>query len=386
MKAILLTVTLVFFITLRAGAQLTLDAGSYPISLTGTDTLRVTNYNSSFPSLLPSTAATWDMTILTDTIPFFLDYRVPVIGYDYADSNLYNIGAYSYRGSEATSIAISGLIAFNVGISKVSYSLTSITAGANDTLYVPSQTALYSTPLIKIAFPCTYGTVWQSTYRADVSFELSYGAFSFLHEPGFKRTYTERSDTVTGWGHMRLRNVSGGPSDYFDVLQVQSTTITTDSFFLSGTPATPIILTAFSLQQGKKDTTYIQRYYRQHEVTPMATVEFTDATFTQPFRATTHMQNLVKASVQEIAAAPAFTLYPNPSSSRSLQLQLPGSNGRYTYSVTDIAGKCLHTGSLHGANPDHHITLPAALSAGIYYFRLFENSAMIGARPFTISE
>lgn len=367
-------------------AQITLTAAGYPSVLTGTDSLRITTYGSPIPMLLPATGATWDMTTLADSTPVFFANRVAVPVYQYADSNQYRMGTYGYQGNAPASVTSLGVYEYGVYAKYMHYNLFTITSGPFDTFFIPSQNTMYTAPLVKIAFPAAHSSSWQSVYQHEVAFELSVGAYSLLHEPGFRRRYTQRKDTVTGWGQMRVKNAAGSPSAYFDVLQVQTTTYTTDSFYMSGSVAPSHIVTLLSFTQGKQDTTYIQRYYRAGEVTPLAEVVYKDAAFTQPVNATTHIQRLQPVSTTILPANNRFSLYPNPATAGLLHILLPAATGIYAYSITDVCGRMVYSGILPQGCSDCAITLPHQLGSGSYYMHVLQNGVFIGSSPFTVLE
>lgn len=366
-------------------AQITLTSGTYPVSLLGTDSLRVSIYNSPFPPLHAVTGGTWDMLTVTDTTPVFFGYRVPDPIYQYADSNKYNIGTFKYYGNASSAVTSSALHEYGVNVKYISYHLFPITSGATDTFFIPAQTSVYTSPLNKIGFPATENSTWQSAYSADVAFEISVGMYSLVHTPCFIRTYTTRHDTVKGWGKMRVRTAAGAASDYFDVLQVHSTTITTDSFFMNGTAAPGHIVTMLSLTQGKRDTTWTQRYYRMQEVTPLAVVEYKDAGFTQPKRTTTHMQRLAKASVSDFVNNRKFDVYPNPVFSGALSVVLPAAVDLCNYTLTDLNGKCFVSGELHTNTGFCPLTLPENIADGTYFLHIIAHNISLGVEAIVVS-
>jgi hypothetical protein len=326
------------------------------------------------------------MTVVTDSSVDLFRHRVSVDGYQYADSSeAFYLGAYKYFGNIASSVLSSTLADYNIAFSFYSYSLTTLTLGPTDTLYIPGQTSIYSSPLGRIPFPATYGSTWQSSYHFDVNYELSYAAFSLLHEPGTKRTYTERSDTVKGWGKMRVKDASGLPSLWFDVLQVQTTEIRTDSFFLNGVPPPLALLSALSIIQGKTDTFYTQYYYRKREVRPLATVTYTDASFTHPVKAIIHRQRLT-TGVPVIDELPAILVYPNPARNKHVHVHLPRPHQDYYYTLMSISGQQIASGSLSSSVIDVSVPLPEFIGSGIYIMAIIQGSELICSKHLVVSE
>jgi len=362
--------------------QVTLNASDYPPVLTGIDTLRITTAASLFPAFSTSTPGMWDMTLTTDSSGLISLVRKDAIGYDFGDSLLKTIGLFGYSSLRLGSVAGSAL--FTVGqISEyTSFSLTTMTMGPTDTFYILDQASTYSSPIREIAFPATNSSSWNSAGFVDIAFELSVATYFYLHEPGYMRTYTEHSDVVTNWGKMRVRDASGAPSPYIDVLQVQTTTITTDSAFLSGGPMPGHIQLLLGITQGKKDTVYSQSYYRVGEVTPLAYVEFTDETFSHAIRAKTHMQRLT-TNVAAVSPEPAVMIFPNPASTT---VNVTDDSGVFTqYEITDIAGRLVHKGNFPHKK-HHQVLLPTGIRNGYYNMRLSTDSGKMLVTGFVVSK
>lgn len=381
-KKVVKTICLVFSLMLalfsNTGAQISLNSTSFATVGTGTDSLRVSLYSAVLPVLPAATAETWDMTAIVDSLPYFWHARVNSSFYQYADSNEYSLGAYWYQGNAGVNIAGSGIIEAEVEIKKREYNLSFLTASLLDTLFIPAQTVANSTPLIHLGFPATYNSVWQSNYSNSTTYELTVGMFSYVHKPFVRRRYVQRRDTVKGWGKMKVRNAAGFSSDYFDVLQIFSTTITTDSFFTDGVPAVPSVVTMFSLEQGKKDTSYVQRYYRAQEVTPLATIVYRDAGYTQPVKATTHIQRLKVASVDKVTDKETPIIYPNPTSDGCIYLTNLPTIGESSYILTDVKGNRICSGIIDNNKLPSRVELPKWLSNGIYLLNVSNDHQPIG--------
>ncbi len=350
----------------QTNAQISLNSIHFASIGTGTDSLRVSLHNATLPSLPAAANGSWDLTGVVDSLTYVWNIRVPSVTTQYADSNKYTFGAYGYLGNAGVNITGGGIVEVDVAIEKKEYNLTSLTAYPFDTLTIPEQTVTYSSPLVHLVFPATYGSVWQSDYTASTVYELTVAIFSYVHKPIVRRTYTQRKDTVRGWGEMRVRNASGFPSDYFDVLQVHSTAITTDSFFVDGVPAMPTVLAMFSLEQGKKDTTYTQRYYRAQEVTPLATIGYKDARYTQPAKATTHIQRLIAVGVNEATSTEVPIVFPNPVNYGNIYLGNFSTNGNTSFLLSDMFGQTIYLGFIDTSVMPNKIELPKWLTNGLY--------------------
>ena len=359
-------------------AQISLDSMNYPETEIGTDSLKVTTFSSAFPSFAPMAGGTWDLSIITDSTPVLFASRVPTISpYQFADSNQSNFASFNYQRNVQSSITIGGLIEYEVSIKKTPYSITSITAGLNDSFIIPAQNILYTNPQIKIAFPASYNSSWSSSYYSNLDFQLTYLMGGDTSAPGIVRTYTTETDSVVGWGKMRINDATGSPSHFLDVLQVQTIITHTDSFFLKGLPFSTTMLTFFSVTQGQKDTIYEQNFYRQSEVTPLAQVEFRDAGYTQPYKATTHVQRLSNVGVPVTGIESKWKVYPNPVCSNSLYIEMPACNGTAAYELTGMDGQKVLTGILPVNVQTAKLDIPSSVAPGIYNLQLYVKGCQV---------
>jgi len=382
MKNTLLILAGALVFSSSVSAQINLTTSGYPASLIGTDSLKMTTVASSFPTLSAMTNATWDLSTVSDSTPVFYAYRVPTTTYQFADSNTYAFGAYIYKGNVQTSNTSTGILQYNIKVQPVNYSLTSLTSGPTDSLYIPAQQDTFKNEeRIKIGFPATYHSSWSSVYVTNFSYEISVALASLSHAPGITTTYTTEKDSVIGWGKMRVKDATGNPSLYFNVLQVQTIIMATDSFFINGLPAAATLLTALGLTQGQKDTTYQQNYYRMEEVTPLAQVTFKDAAFTQPTSATTHVQRLMASGVPNIPIKAIVKVYPNPVTAQLVNVTLPASGGAWSYELIDINGKTVQNGALQPTGNEAQVILPFSLIDGIYYLKIDNDGKQVSTTP-----
>jgi hypothetical protein len=359
--------------------QVVLSSGDYPATLTGVDTLRVTTAASLFPAFSTSTPGIWDMTSVSDSAAV-VTKAYTTSSASFGARQPLRIGSYETMAQHNFLINSSGLKLIDLDVDSARFDLFPVTAGGADTFYILGQTPLYSSPIADISFPASSSSSWNSSGFIDIAFELSVATFFYLHEPGYLRTYTNKSNVVTNWGKMRVRDMSGAPSPYIDVLQVQTTTITTDSAFLSGGPMPGHIQLLLGITQGKSDTVYSQSYYRKGEVTPLAYVEFTDATFSHAIRAQTHAQRLTNAT-SDTKSLSSVRLYPNPASDF---IEMDALSSIFTeYLITDLSGRAVQSGHLH-QSAHHQIALNASLVNGLYQLHLSARTGQTATAVFQI--
>ncbi|WP_133162584.1 T9SS type A sorting domain-containing protein [Flavipsychrobacter stenotrophus] len=365
-----LLVYLILLLSINASAQIVIKENQYPGSVVGTDTIKTTVVTSTFPSLTPAVGGTWDMTILSDSAVSLYDYRVSTTGYDYADSNEYALWRYPYIGNVQSSIIAAGVLDYGVTVLDTSFSLSTLTISATDSLFIPAQNIVYSSPNVIIPFNTSYGATWSSAFTKDLSFELSVTIPVMNHAPGIVRSYVSVTNNVVGWGQVRMNDIGGFPTPYFEVLQIQTRTITRDSFYLNGGLMPGALLTLFSVYQGKTDTVFEQHYQRQGEVTPLVSIQFRDGNYTQPIRARRHVQRLYPFvdGVGDLQTS-ASLVYPNPVTGNQLKLLLP--TGIYGYRLTDVLGRQFVSGTMNVAAKVGEIALPVNIVNGCYYLHVY---------------
>lgn len=386
MRKLLLLIAILLPLHQKAHGQIVLSSASYPASLTGTDSLKTTTSASLFPDFSPAANGLWDMSIVTDSTPVFFRYRVPSLSYQFADSVWHNIFGFQYQGNVECDITSTNLNQYGVSTPRSAHSISSMTAGPFDSFIVNLQFNAFSSPREILFFPTLISSSWSSSFRSDLQFLLTFLMLGDTLAPGIVRRYTTEKDSVVGWGKMRVTDSAGAPSAYLNVLQVQTMITYTDSFFLKGAPFSNTMLTFFSVTQGQRDTVYEQNYYRLQEVTPLARVEFRDAGYTQPYKATTHVQRLSNVGVAVTDRQAGIKLYPNPANSRVINLAMPPISGEWQYRLLEISGKCMMKGSINPGSTQVNLQLPATLAGGIYYLELIGEAAQKTVLPLELAD
>jgi len=347
-------------------AQITLTESSYPApsAIIGVDSTQKTTATSTFPTLTAATSATWDMSTITDTPVVFYNYFVNADTSEaqFADSSYNSFSGQSYQGNVQVGLNSTGLIQYGVNVD----SETFVTSGA--TIFIPIQHTVFSSPDIMLAFPATMSSSWTSNYQSDFNFNVTYVPV-YSNTAGVVKSFITEQDTVVGWGEMRVPTLTGSPSAYFHVLQVQVTTMTVDSFLIGGVVPPSPVLTALNITEGDTTMTYEQRYYRAGDVTPFARVEYANNTFSTPTSATTDGERLVDNAVANVVNATGVNIYPNPVTANVISIDLPALSGAWTYELTDISGRSIAAGVLTTNGTHAQLSLPTAAAPGIYNIR-----------------
>ncbi len=353
----------IFCCLIKLTAQITLTQSSYPTDLLGLDSLKHTVYNSSFPSFAPMANGVWDLSTVTDsTTNIILSHKPAVSGYQFADSNYYATAGLLYLGYLQSSITSSGMQQFGISVPHQTFCLLPQTGSSTDTLYIDSQYVSFSMPVSKLSFPSSFNSTWISSSVSDLHIHVRFISATMIYTAAIHRQYLVEYDSVVGYGKMRVTDATGNPSQYFDVLQVQSLICTFDSVLSDTLTNQSLITPILHLNEGQRDTSYQQFFYRQGSVTPLAQISFQDKTFTNPTKAITHMQENMNL-VPNLKALGNIVVYPNPVIDRQININLP-QEGRWHIQLADKNGRTvLDTDT--GTNVVE-LNLPKNLPVGTY--------------------
>ena len=257
------------------------------------------------------------------------------------------------------------------------FNLSSFTSSSDDSLVIPAQKALSVSPKTIIPFPCTAGTSWSSNTRFANSFTLTVGAASLVNAPGQHVYYTHRKDSIVGWGKMTVHTPTV-PSVPYDVLMDKLSSYSTDSFYLNGAPASPILLSTFGVTQGQKtDSTFRYQFFRKGTFSYLMMFNYgSDASYTTPQFKYLNTDNLIPGNVgiAEINNNAITTvIFPNPCTGSEFNMLIDGSTkAAKKYFVTDMAGRTIQVGSIvmnHGAI---HIAFENKPVTGIYQVNILD--------------
>ncbi len=267
------------------------------------------------------------------------------------------------------------------------YSLRLITGNPNDSLVFPVQTIPYAQPQKIIQFPATWGGNWISNSSNSTAFSLTVASFGLNNTPGERRSVISTTDTVVGYGKMKVPVASAGKeSVWVDVLQVRSRTIVTDSFYLGGSPAPAQLLTAFGISQNMKDTVYLVRFFRQGEITPLAEADYGTAEYIgQPQDIFISQTNLQPVGIHSInGPGIQATLFPNPTSGE-VNLRINSElKGETRYILTNSLGQQVAGDKLALQSGAASFSLPNSLIKGLYFITIINGSSASGTMPLSV--
>jgi hypothetical protein len=397
MKKALLSIALLAC-TVATNAQITLTQGSFAgAHLIGPDTLLISDAVITNPPLLPGSAGFYkDMSGFTQANNVSVDYRVAGTGTNqWADSEALSFGSYiGYKANYESSILASGYIQSGIHISRSAVGLLNAGltgAQPTDSIVVNGQDIIFASPRKRLVLPATFKSSWTSNYVFDFNFTLTFILASYNHAPGVVRSFVIEKDSVIGYGKIQVRTKDGLNSNPTDVLQVQSTVSTRDSFYLNGTPMTPSQLALFQ-GAGNQFTTQGQTtlqndvyYYRSGELTPALHVTF-DSTNSYPRSAESQATRMAEF-IPETEYTRTLNVYPNPVTNHTIIVSgTPANYGNWGYELQNVTGQIVTKGAvlLSANNTKTSIGLANTIAPGTYFLHLYNSTAQQTIRTLTI--
>jgi hypothetical protein len=358
-----------------ASGQITLDQNNVPHSDNHSDIRALNTTGVTIPA--HGTNVLYDYSSLAntaiDTIPYIDATRTGFtaftrFNYGYSTLNAFQLYSEYYTHK------------FNDGIARVgsyklpeSFSIGTITGGTNDELTFTGNNSVFVNPGYEVKFPSTYGTTWSSTYRFETDFELTVAAFSLASAPGQQRQNVTQTDSVVGWGQLRLPTL-GGVSILYDVLLMKQSLNYIDSVFLGGSPAPAQLLAGFGLTQGQTGKVNKYVFYAAGFERPLLIIEMSDNW--QTVERSYHTANgLATIGIEELGELNGLNVYPNPAVQGGTVLFANAKNAPAAdLWIFDAAGNPIHRSALSNANGTTlEWTVPTNFKQGMYIYQLWQN-------------
>lgn len=363
---------------MHADAQMTLNQSSYSSVSFGTDSFRLITNESTIAPPMFAASGFWNfstgvfdppdfetMVSMTATNPSFptASFKTTLPGI-VSRLGPFAIPSQTFCGITATAYERNGVV-----LDKQTYGIGSFTMVNTDSVWVPQQNIIFPSPETVIKFPATYGSTWSSTFNTTTNFTITATPLSIVSAAGVRKLYTVRTDSVKGWGKMRVKNKMGLATDSMNVLQVKISISTIDSMFISGAPAPSALLTAFGSTQGKKDTVYTTAFYRVNEIYPLAEILHRNNMYNDMKVGTVHQNRLnVPVSVNTVIKEYGIAIYPNPVTGRMVTIELKNTDHHWNYELINIMGQTVAQAPIAGKQTI--ITIDNSQPSGIYYLRM----------------
>lgn len=375
--------TLLLLCCLAAAASgqtpFTITANNFPIY--GIQTYRGPNTG---PNLTPAANGNWDYSALSasgtvqspyivETDPFYTQAGVDVYIDDFKNLTP-QLGYIVYNEFDFNS---AGVFDKGIYIDPQAYGLGAFSGNNLDSIRFPFQGYIYPTSRKIMEFPATFGSNWSSQNRRWVNFDLTVTALGLNKVPGQHVFTTFRTDSIIGWGTMRVYTAAG-PSIAYGVLIDKINQYAVDSFYLAGAPAPTALLTAFGMTQGQQ-TGINKRYavFREGYSTPLAVFLYGSNNYTTPTAIYFDADNLTPTtSVGDLNELQYATLlFPNPSRSGQINVQFSGNLPAVTqYQVIDLQGRILQSGRADISQGFFQVQLEQQAPAGRYFLQLTDEN------------
>jgi hypothetical protein len=238
--------------------------------------------------------------------------------------------------NEIQSLTNNQYASIGLRIPKANFSLGLETGNSNDSLNFPEQAIVFSQPFKKMVFPCTQNSVIhpQSTIYRDMRATVYYNVLGIIKETLTKRVYETRSDSVVGWGKLRLPTLNRD----LDVLMVKEYTTLIDSFLYKDKVSTARLVYGLGALQGKVTRASKILFYTPAALLPVLKLNFAEHDFKILVGAVFDVGLLVTGT-NEVAIANNFRIYPNPIAQKGiLSIEYDGEKSNQL-EIFDITGK-----------------------------------------------
>jgi hypothetical protein len=384
--------TLLFFVTfLISGVsysqQITIRDSA--LVIVSDDTVLVLNNNGAADSMgLPRSNGIWDLSMVQyNTRIGRYERKAPFAGNSYTTASFASRGFVFYSTDKH---AINNYYSVGSGgiewlgqnsFSRQVFSRVNVTGNSNDSLIFPAQTMPLSTPLKRLDFPATMGNSWggKASYTTQLFVYSAIG--NLVNTPISIITQIEITDTVVGWGKMRVRLLDSTKTcEYVPVLQVHEASLERDSFFMNGVVAPDSILNYLGLYQGKKKTNYFTKFFRAGEIEPLLSTLFVYPDHRGAITSSVVLMRLplLLSSGVEHTGRGSLSIYPNPNKTRQLNIKWPGASGTLQYILSNFASATVATGI---TNLNQQLRLQESLPGGLYNLTLIDSKGHKEAVP-----
>ncbi|MBC7554291.1 MAG: T9SS type A sorting domain-containing protein [Taibaiella sp.] len=378
------------------GQAITITATDMPVPASIVNIYDITSSAPANPN--PTAAATWNYQANTgtattvgytpETDTFFTNAGVDIY-YDITKS--FN-AMFGYALKSEIDLNSTGVIEKGLAITDQGYDLVAVTGTAGDSLLIPAQKSIFSTPKEIIRFPFTANSAWHSVSRRVTNFVLNVPAFFLNYAPCQHVYYIHRDDSVVGYGKMRVYTTAG-PSIYYDVLMDKIGQYAVDSFFISGTAASLSVTTAFGVEQGQHtDSSYRYNFYRKGSYNYLMSFFYgADNNYANQQEAYAAKDGITTAGVGVAAHNDVkymTVLFPNPCTGSKVNLMVSGKNiSGCTYTISDVTGKSVAAGAAEVSGNVAHISFTDNVVNGTYILNVQDSEGnVVATEQFSVAK
>ncbi len=376
----------VFLLATQSQAQVTVTSDDFPRPVTFVDSIfRSTESNPAYPSQGPDQVWDYSNLVKDELIERTYNDATSDAGfpgaYNFSDQALifqiFPIESYRYFGLDSE-----GWFELGRRIVGVSYSITALTGGPQDTLRFPDANVIYDGRTDDVKFPMNYGDEWMETRIELLPYELTVAAFGLNKTPGYRKRYFTQHRKISGYGKLTLANSDGTPTAPMDVLLVRVVRNTVDSIFLGGAPAPPQLMGAFGLTQGAMAADSFYVFYKPGFGAPVMSIDYGESVaFYRPQAAETI------SAIREQALVETSS-FPNPvSAGQTLTIRSESLPVAGQVQLTDMHGRLMQQSFFEtGSGGQLQLRVHDQTPAGLYFYQIKDHTGtLVGAGKFRVN-
>ena len=227
----------------------------------------------------------------------------------------------------------------------------------------------------------TMNTAWSSTNRIATNFLLKVGLFGLNNAPGQNIRIVTNTDSIIGWGTLKLKNPSGGAALSFNVLMNRTATFAVDSFYLGGAPAPSALLGAFGLTQGQRDTsigyTFTGTGFKASQL--YIDLNNSETRINNLFRAVLPSLGLNTKLSSLADMEVAASVFPNPTTEGVTFEFDKKSEGTWRVFVYNEAGQIFRNDNVNApiGKVQHTVKFENGSPNGVYFYQIIDEDALI---------
>lgn len=374
----LTTLTILTLAFATTYAQVTIDESSFTRAATSNDTVS-SSTQSGVALPTEGSAQTWDYSTLIEQSSGVKYYYDASTDTNYSNDLSYYNNVLTFQGlqipgsvSESTDSA--GWYEVGRTVDGSGYSIDPITSGSGDSIFFPKTNYPYYGRIDFVNFPATYQSQWTQTRGERIDFELTVGAASMTHTPGYRLRSRTDVRTVVGYGTLVMPTQDGSASAPMDVLLLKVTRTFLDSFYVNNSPAPAGLLTTFGLTQASTFADSFYVFYRPGFANALIGINYSGTTVTS---VSWHTGGAEKTTGIFNDATPSVAnCYPNPVGAEQLiniSFDAPVSTNT-NIELVDLLGKSIKMEDINFRNGTSvQFKLPENIAAGVYTILVMDN-------------
>jgi hypothetical protein len=278
---------------------------------------------------------------------------------------------YSYYRADATGFYSLGDSCF--------YNREVLRNGFDSIIYL-NQIREYKPPLQSYKFPMTANTVWKNNARLVTNMQVKISSLGLDNAPVQYVLVTSSTDSVVGWGTLKMRSSTPGVILSFNALLVSNKRVETDSFYSNATPSSTELLNKLEFIQGYSST------YRSFY--------FLAPKFKAPYLIFDHdgnggIENIFRAILPDIGLAVkienlenmkvATFVFPNPTTDYVTFEFDKTSLDDWRVFIYNEEGQIIRNDYVRGGvgKVQHSTVFNQSLPTGIYFYQIIDDNSLI---------